>query len=343
MNDVLVPIPVKEVMEAEEIDQATLDIKLAALKAVDLTTATIAVYVVEISKINKVLRCKHAKLLECDPALLARFGGYVTSSIVENSHISNLTEITTNQDNRFFYINSSETDFPQILTTLHPPQEKEDVSQVSGLDELKKFNAYVIEIYRGANLSPLYGFRYISQSWSPKNSSGGFFKLNNDMVAVFDDSPIFRIDSYLDFIALGEDLFIMDCAKFEMAMQYKDRLIERKSETVTEIKESNIFVTDGESIFSSVIGTDKHFLRQLSSVQKKGFYKDPIWVGKLRNEAQAAGNWLLEFDAAGKIVVKEEREYVRELLTVLQNKRVQTVVDKHIFDVDGELMIQVTR
>lgn len=346
MNDLSPPASIQECTETEELDQATLEVKLAglrALKNVVFKDVTVSVYVVEISKINKFLRCKEAALLECDPELLEKFLGYVTSRISEYKHISNFSEITTNQDNRFFYIHSSETDFPQILKTMHPSQDKEDVGIVSSLEELEKFNAYVIEIYRGSNLPSLYAFRYISQSWSPKNSSGGFFKLNDDMVATFDESPIFRIDQYLDFIVCDDDLFIMNCEKFEAALQYRNRLIEIKNDAVVEIKKSSIFVSDGDVIFSSIIGEDKHFLRQLSAVQKKGFYKNPVWVDQLKEVAKAAGNWLLEFDLEGKIVVKNEKAYVRELLTVLQNKRVQTVVDKKIFDVDGELVTQITR
>jgi hypothetical protein len=343
MIDISTILPLQETIEVEQLDQVTLDLKLSALRAIDLKNVSVIVYVVEINKVNKLLRCKEAKLLECDDLLLSRFKGYIESCISYYAHISNFTDISTNQDNRVFHVDIDETDFPQILETLHPSDKKEDIGSVSSLDELKKFNAYIIEIHRGIALPPLYGFRYISQSWSPKNSSGGFFKFDEDMVAIFDESPIFRIDPYFDFVVLGDDAFVMDSAKFEMALQYKDRLLDRKNEAMTEMTASKIFVPDGELLFASVIGTDKHFLRQLSSVQQKGFYKDPVWVRKLQNEAAAAGNWLLEFDSKGKIIVKEEKSYVRELLTVLQNKRVQTVVDKNVFDVDGELLVQVTR
>lgn len=346
MNEVSPLASLQECAETEELDQSTLEVKLNNLNALQnlvLEDVAVSVYVVEISKTNKFLRCKDAKLLECDPTLLKKFLGYVTSGISQYVHISNFSEITTNQDNRFFYIPSSETDFAQILKTLHPPQGKEDVGKVSGLKELTRFNAYVIQIYRGKNLPLLYGFRYISQSWSPRNSSGGFLKLDNDMVAIFDDSPIFRIDSHLDFLVLDDDLFVMNCEKFEMAMQYRDRLIDRKNDAVVEMSKSSIFAVDGEVVFADAIGEDKHFLRQLSAVQKKGFYKNEKWVNQMMAEAKKAGNWLLEFDLQGKIIVKAEKAYVREILTVLQNKRVETVVDKKICDVDGELITQVTR
>ncbi len=34
-----------------------------------------------------------------------------------------------------------------------------------------------------------------------------------------------------------------------------------------------------------------------------------------------------------------DKKYINELLTLLQNKRVKTVIDSQIFDVDGELIV----
>lgn len=340
MNDLSIVQLVDEVVID---DQTALDAKLDVLKALKLDGATVTIYVIEISKTNKNLRCRQAQQLQCDEAMLTKFQGYVEKCINDKNHISTFSEITTNPDNRFFHLEASETDFLQIIETLHPVQESEDVGSVTKLVELQKYNAYVIEIYLGKNANSLYGFRYISEAWSPKNSAVGFFKMSNDMVATIDNSAIFRIDQYLDFVAYGEDLFVADCSRFESAMQFKDRLLERKGEAISEMKDSSIFVAGDEEVLAVAIGADKHFLRQLSSVKNKAFYRDPVWIGKLQNVARAAGNWLLEFDSTGKIIVKNEKAYIRELLTVLQNKRVETVIDKKVFDVDGELTVQVTR
>lgn len=332
-----------EAVEISKPDQADLEKKLETLKALDFTNASVSVYVVKISTTNKLRRCTDAKLLQCVPSLQNQFQNFVSSSIETNNHITAFTEISTNQDNRFFHVGTSETDFIQVLSMLHPSEEQEDIKPVTKLGELGEFNAYVIEIYLSADSPPIYGFRYVSQAWNPRNSAGGFFRLNDDMVALIDATPTFRIDSQLDFIAYGDDTFIINSSKFEAAMQFKERLVERKAATVDELGFSGIFAEGDELTLDNAIGTDKHLLRQLSSVREKAHYKDPNWIKSLKAEAQAAGNWMLEFDATEKIVIKKEKLYVRELLIVLQNKRVQTVIDKKIYDVDGELTAQVTR
>ena len=60
-------------------------------------------------------------------------------------------------------------------------------------------------------------------------------------------------------------------------------------------------------------------------------------MNHMQKEAKAAKNWKIEFEN-NKILVKEDKEYIKEVLTLLQNKRVMTVVDKQVFDVDGELI-----
>ena len=93
-----------------------------------------------------------------------------------------------------------------------------------------------------------------------------------------------------------------------------------------------------EMFLSRAIGTDKHLMRQLASVYSKPYYNNDVWLTQLHQVAQNEDSWLIQFDADGKIQVQEDKKYIHELLTLLQNKRVRTVVDGVMFDVDGELI-----
>lgn len=319
--------------------QAALDQKLSQLKLHDLSAASVSVFVAEVSTSNKNKRCKKAKELSCHIDLQNKLKGYVLSCIESKAHISQLNEINTNQDNRFFYVEKDATDFEQVISAIHPSGATLGV--VSGLDELSAYNCYVIRLTFGSPVVNLYAFHYFGSAWSVKNVSTIFLKFN--AVAGLEEKPIFKIEPYIDFISIEDDLFIANIAKFESSMHFQGRLLERKSEVVAELEAGSVLAVGGSARLSNSIGTDKHFMRQLASVQAKGYYKDAAWMGKLRQEIQAAGNWLIEFNAAGKLVIKEDKAYIKELLTVLQNKRVQTVVDKHICDVDGELTELIPR
>jgi hypothetical protein len=79
-------------------------------------------------------------------------------------------------------------------------------------------------------------------------------------------------------------------------------------------------------------------MRQVASVGHKGHFEDPVWMEKLRTKAKQFSDWKIEFDDDKKIVIKEDKAYIKELLTLLQNKRVMTLVDGKVCDVDGELI-----
>lgn len=79
-------------------------------------------------------------------------------------------------------------------------------------------------------------------------------------------------------------------------------------------------------------------MRQLASLYEKQHFNNDIWLQKLGDATSEAGNWRIQFDENGKILVQETKEYVKELLVLLQNKCVKTVVDGLMFDVESELI-----
>lgn len=319
--------------------QAALDQKLSRLKLHNLSAASVSVFVAEVSTSNKNKRCKKLKELSCHIDLQNKLKGYVLSCIDGNSHISQLNEINTNQDNRFFYVEKDSTDFQQVIDAIHPSGYTLGI--VSGLNELSAYNSYVIRLTFGSPEINLYAFHYLGSAWNVKNVGTSFLSFN--AVAGLEEKQVFKIEPYIDFISVEDDLFIANVKRFESSMHFKERLLERKNEVVADFETVNILTQGGSELLSSSVGTDKHFMRQLASVQAKGYYKDATWMGKLKQAIQDAGNWLIEFDAEGKLIIKEDKAYIKELLTVLQNKRVQTVVDKHICDVDGELTELIPR
>jgi len=320
-----------------QIDQAVLNANLATLKGIDLSNAVVNVYVVKTSLDNKIKRFSEIKRLSCEGDLKAQFKGYVVDGITPLEHISELRDITTNQDNRAFYVESGATDFQQAVDVI----QEGGITTIASAEALNKFNSYIIQLTYGDNQRSIYAYRYVSTAWSVKNSTKGAFNfemLNNQLIAGFDEKPRFQITSSIDLIQAGDGVFVTNIKNFESAMNYEERLKERKADAVTALCASNVITTEASYVLTTTIGTDKHLMRQLASVYSKGFYSDEEWMVKLKAEADKAGNWLIRFDADGKLEVDGDKAYIKELLILLQNKRVETVVDHKIFDVDGELI-----
>lgn len=326
-----------------QLDQAALDRKLEILQSLGLDNSVINIYVAKISTTNKGKRFLGIKRLKVENEHKQSFKSYVTECIAGNQHICELRTINTNQDNRFFYVEKAATDFAQmegLVTTGNIPYVLEQ-------SELNDYNAYVIQLTFGEPEQSVFAFRYISGSWSVNKTSGKFLRfspINNELIVSIDSDPRFQITPYIDFIQFKDDIFIADIKQFEIAMNYHERLKEKKTEAITALCTSSAMVATSRDTLTKVIGNDKHLMRQLASVHEKGYYTNDIWLTKLKNAANAAGNWKIKFDDAGKILVEDNKEYVKELLTLLQNKRVKTVVDGIMFDVDGELIaLEVTQ
>jgi hypothetical protein len=334
------PVAIQEVQT--QLDQAALDRKLEILQALDLDNAVINIYVAKISTTNKEKRFLDIKRLKVQGDHKQSFKGYAAECISGNEHICELRTINTTQDNRFFHVEKSATDFAQmeeLVTTGNIPY-------ISEQSELNAYNAYVIQLTFGEPEQSIFAFRYISGSWSVNKTSGRFFSftaIDNELIVSIDNDARFQITPNIDFIQFKDDMFIADIRQFEIAMNYHERLKEKKTEAITALCASSAMVATSKDTLTTVIGNDKHLMRQLASVHEKGYFSNDIWLTKLKNVAELAGNWKIKFDDAGKILVEDNKDYVKELLTLLQNKRVKTVVDGVMFDVDGELIaLEVT-
>jgi hypothetical protein len=320
-----------------QLDQAVLNQKLQVLKGLDLSDAVINLYVTKVSTSNKGKRFVDVRRLKVHGNDKPRFKSYVTECISGNEHICELKSINTTQDNRFFYVEKSSTDFSQMegLVT------SGEIDFVTEQSELNNFNSYVIQLTFGESEQSIFAFRYISGAWSVNKTSGNFFgfsTINNELIVKIVEDPRFKITAYIDFIQFEDDVFIADIKQFETAMNFHERLKEKKVEAITALCNSSAMLDIAKDPLTKVIGHDKHLMRQLASVHEKGYFKNDIWLAKLKKVSETAGNWKIQFDDNGKIMMEENKEYVKELLTLLQNKRVKTVVDEIMFDVDGELI-----
>ncbi|MGR3969686.1 Kiwa anti-phage protein KwaB-like domain-containing protein [Shewanella sp. 1180_01] len=320
-----------------QLDQASLNHKLQALKNLGLDDAVVNLYVTKISTSNKEKRFVEVKRLNVHSDDKPLFKNYVTECIDGNEHICELKSINTTQDNRFFYVEKSATDFSQMEALVTTGQ----IDFVTEKSELNSFNSYVIQLTFGEPEQSIFAFRYISGAWSANKTSGKFFgfnTFNNELIVKIKEDPRFQITPYIDFLQYGDDIFIADIKQFETAMNFHERLKEKKVEAITALCASSAMLEVAKEPLTRVIGNDKYLMRQLASVHEKGHFADDIWLAKLKIKSEAAGNWKIKFDDSGKIIIDETKDYVKEVLTLLQNKRVITVVDEKMFDVDGEFI-----
>ncbi len=260
-----------------QLDEVSLSLKLKNLKEKDFSDAIVNVYVVKVNTRNKEKRFLDIQKLKVHSDHKLKFKTYVTNCINGYEHISELRTINTNQDNRFFYVESSATDFSQIPELIS----SKDMSYIVEKTELNKYNAYAIQLTFGNSEKSVFAFRYISGAWSVNKTSKkyfGFETIKNELIITIDNDPRFQITPFIDFIQFGNDIFISDIKQFETAMNFHERLKEKKKEAIIALCASPAMHLSSKDTLSKIIGNDKYLMRQLASVHEKGYYANDIPV-----------------------------------------------------------------
>ncbi|EOB6261492.1 Kiwa anti-phage protein KwaB-like domain-containing protein [Vibrio fluvialis] len=324
------------------LDQQVLENKLSRLKNLNLSEESVELFVINNATTKGVTpRFKDIKQLNLDENGQKEFLSFCSYYLDNYNHVRQLTHTYTVQDNRFYHVPLGATDFTQMIQHI----EQNELESISKLDELKNFNAYVVKITineNGENKS-LWAFHYFAKTWDTKQSkSKGLIEriIDNNLVATVSEQHHFQVNSKVDFFCYSDDIFISDVSKFETAMDYQERLKDKTEEAINNLCSSHAMSESSKNAFKNIIGKDKHLMRQLAVVEEKGYYKDTEWFKSLiaKVRSKEAEDWLIEIDDHDQIVMKEDKTYIKEILTLLQNKRVVTLIDNIIMDVDGDLI-----
>ncbi|EHH0750531.1 Kiwa anti-phage protein KwaB-like domain-containing protein [Vibrio vulnificus] len=326
-------------MSNNAVEQAELQFRLDRLKGLALENATARIYVVKTNTgKNAKTRFGNIKELSVSPKMLDDLSQCVTKKIEAYQHIIELKHIHTVQDNRFFHVPTHITDFTQVVDLIP----SSDIPMVTTIEELNKYNSYVVRItFKNADVyENLWGFHYFAGAWSAKQTKSkrmSFDFMANALQVDIDVTPVFTLSEEVDYIEYDGDIFICNVGTFETTTNYQERLKEIATSSINNLFASQAMKQTDKLKFINTVGNDKHLMRQIASVEQKAHYKNELWMNQLKKEAENAKTWKIKFEN-NRILIEEDKEYIKEVLTLLQNKRVMTVVDKQVCDVDGELI-----
>ncbi|WP_318452625.1 Kiwa anti-phage protein KwaB-like domain-containing protein [Photobacterium leiognathi] len=127
----------------------------------------------------------------------------------------------------------------------------------------------------------------------------------------------------------------INVSAFEVMLDYTARLIDTKVEAIDEIVTCNI-INDADEL-NSAIGTNKIFMKELATAKRKGFYKEEGFLENLTHEVVGNKHGNLQFNDDKTIKIINDKNYIKELLIFLNEKRVTTLVLKKLQDVSGNL------
>ena len=135
----------------------------------------------------------------------------------------------------------------------------------------------------------LYGLRKInSLTQAKKITSFASFMFQNHLLVDLDDKQIFTIDKRIDFFAYRKTAFITDKKAFETALNFRTGMEKNRDSVLDEFLALKLFKT--VEPIRKAVGSNLHFLRKVSAIQKSGYYKDSGFMAKLI-DVNKSENW----------------------------------------------------
>lgn len=123
-------------------------------------------------------------------------------------------------------------------------------------------------------------------------------------------------------------ILISGKSNFESVLSYKQAHLEDFTELTQQVDFSHIFSNVAPVV--EYVGKNKIRLRRALAIHQKGHYKDPVFMGHLRNNYANFG-LVLEFDHNLKLVVTEIN--CPDVFTALLDHRLKSPFSQNVYDV----------
>lgn len=264
--------------------------------------------------------------VEIDTKLEARLISNARKKIDASNQIIEYEFITADQDETLLTTEIEGTDFEGIIETI---QAKSPPKKIADENELIGSWSYIARIDFPEN-EPLYIARKVSNFWTPKkvkNMASLLFK--KKVLYDMEDKDYFRIDSKIDFFCHGGNIFICDKKAFESALNFREGMLNNRDNIVTAFKSTNVFQNPDK--ISELVGDNMKLLRKLSQVNNSAYWKNSDFIKEMQRISRIE-KWTINFDQNSQVLVTEDT--IETILTVLNNDRLKSQINKEGFDVD---------
>lgn len=198
----------------------------------------------------------------------------------------------------------------------------EDVKQ------LQNSTFYLVKLVHNDHI--LHAVRRTSSSWKTRRAFSTRTLILAENRLALDNSPRFDIETTIDFFILGDELLILNKARFESTLRYKEAHAADFNALQGEPEFSGLF-TDVTPLIQHV-GVNKIQLRRMCAVRQKGHYRDADFIQRVR-EHHAEYDLPLQFDPTGRIIVAPET--CADVITVLLDHRLASGFSKRNYDVQN--------
>lgn len=273
------------------------------------------------------LRQKIAKYsvrnVKIDDSLEYKLTGILSTKIKNSNEFTEYDFISIDHDEKLLTLDSSETDFEDIVGQINLGA---DSNPVKTNEDLSRAWAYIIKIENDDDF--MLGFKKIEENWDVKKRStkiNMLFKEQKFIDLLEDD--VFKIEKVIDFIYFGKILFVINKIKFELGLNFREGMKAKRDDLLDEFKSLSI-VSNIKKIKDKV-GDNMHYLRQLSTINKNGYFRHPGFMEKLSrvNDSEKWGLSIINNE------IQIDDDNIEVVLKVLNKDRLKDLIEGETFDV----------
>ena len=297
---------------------------LFALKNVNLTDCPVTFWVVRRSMHNREARY-HVLRMEAEDELRLRLRNLLADHIGSCTHAEEYEYVTGDQDDIAYTVALSETDFAGIKEQVEAGTEADKVESVK---DLVGAWGYLIKV--DSDPEPVYAFRKASTLWSKAKAKALVNTFwDGERLMVLKEEQVFRVDNRIDFVGFGDRLYILDKRQFEIALNFREGMEQKRDELLQEFHDLGLF--HDIEVFRAKIQNNYHLLRKVAAIHKRGYYREATFMQRLLELNEEKG-WGLQIDGPLIVVTDDTIELV---LTLIGNDRLKSEINEEEFDIRG--------
>jgi Domain of unknown function (DUF4868) len=264
-------------------------------RRLDLDEASIALWVFRRQPGSEVKFT--ANFVPTTAALQARLKLLADQWLDRHTELQDYSLLAQNNPIELLTVPVVDTQFPVLAEKLDEVPTEHVFNDVA---QLSNCTGYAVRLHVGGRR--LYLIRKAPSNWYTKRSISVTTAIVVARRLDLAEDRAFNIASTFDFAVFDDFLFVENKSAFESVLSYKAEYVD----AFASLKQDRHFT----AVFADLaplndhVGTNTMHLRRMATIQEKGFYRDPAYLGRLR-ALNNVRQWNIQFDAQGRIVPTE--------------------------------------
>lgn len=304
--------------------------KFRRLKKFNFSDATVTLWIVFRNLNNKVANYK-VKNVKIDSSLENKLIKVLELKINACNGFTEYNYFNADADNELLTINADQTDFSIILEGINNGA---DCEFVKTNEDLAKTWAYIIKIENDKEF--ILGYKKTEEKWDIKKRHKRINMIFKDQKFIdLKEEDVFKIEKSVDFIYFSDVLFVTNKAKFELGLNFREGMKNKRDEVLKEFESLSI-VSDIDKIRNK-IGQNMHYLRQIATINKNGYFRHKNFMDKLYkvNESEGWGLSIIENE------IQVDDDNIDVVLKVLNKDRLKDLIEGETFDVNVKKSVSI--